>query len=86
MSNRPKILLITADQFRWDCLGAIGNDVIQTPNLDAMADRGVIFRNAFSPDPICVPARACIMTGNYPQICTGTKLLGAAPSSTLTAK
>ena len=28
------ILLITADQFRWDCLGAIGNDVIQTPNLD----------------------------------------------------
>ena len=73
MSNGPNILLITADQFRWDCLGSMGNEVIQTPNLDAIAGRGVIFRNGFSPDPICVPARASIMTGNYPHICTKTK-------------
>jgi len=76
MSNRPNILLITADQFRWDCLGSMGNEVIQTPNLDAMAGRGVIFRNGFSPDPICVPARASIMTGNYPQVCTNSKQNG----------
>ncbi|MFC1716249.1 sulfatase [Candidatus Poribacteria bacterium] len=76
MSDRPNILLITADQFRWDCLGSIGNEVIQTPNLDAIAGRGVIFRNGFSPDPICVPARASIMTGNYPQVCTNSKRNG----------
>jgi len=76
MLNRPNILLITADQFRWDCLGCMGNEVIQTPNLDAIAHRGVLFSNAFSPDPICVPARASIMTGNYPQICTGSKANG----------
>ena len=68
------ILLITADQMRWDCLGCAGNEIIRTPNLDALAARGVRFRNAFTPDPICVPARASIMTGNYPQVCTGFKL------------
>ena len=76
MPNHPNILLITADQFRWDCLGCMENEVIQTPNLDEIASRGVLFRNGFSPDPICVPARASIMTGNYPQICTGTKRNG----------
>ncbi|MFA7160479.1 MAG: sulfatase-like hydrolase/transferase [Kiritimatiellia bacterium] len=73
MSNKPNILMIMADQMRWDCLGCAGNHVIQTPNLDALAKRGTLFRNAFSPDPICVPARATIMTGNYPHICTGIK-------------
>ncbi len=72
-STRPNILLITADQFRWDALGCMGNPVIQTPNLDGLAQRGVRFRNAFTPDPICVPARAAIMTGNYPHVCTGSK-------------
>lgn len=74
--NTPNILLISADQMRWDCLGAIGNPVIKTPNLDRLARRGVLFRNGFTPDPICVPARASIMTGNYPQVCTGTKKNG----------
>ena len=69
----PNILLITADQFRWDCLGAAGNPCIRTPNLDALARRGVLCRNAFTPNPICVPARAAIMTGNYPHVCTGSK-------------
>ncbi len=67
----PNILLITADQFRWDALGCMGDPVIQTPHLDRLASRGTLFDNAFSPDPICVPARASIMTGNYPQVCTG---------------
>jgi len=72
-ASLPNILLITADQLRWDCLGCMGNPVIRTPHLDALADEGTRFTNAFSPDPICVPARACIMTGNYPQLCTGAK-------------
>ncbi len=70
---KPNILLISADQMRWDCLGCGGNPVIRTPNLDSLAREGIVFSNAFSPDPICVPARASIMTGNYPHICTGQK-------------
>ncbi len=73
MNNQPNILLITADQMRWDCLGCAGNPVITTPNLDSIAERGMVFDNAYTPDPICVPARATIMTGNYPQTCTGEK-------------
>ena len=71
--NKPNILFITTDQMRWDCMGCAGNPVIQTPHLDALAAAGTRFCNAFSPDPICVPARATIMTGNYPQVCTGIK-------------
>ena len=73
MPDRPNVLLITADQMRWDCLGCTGNPVIRTPNLDRLASQGVLFRNGFSPDPICVPGRASIMTGNYPHVCTGSK-------------
>lgn len=69
----PNILLIFADQMRWDCLGCAGNPVIKTPNLDKLAHSGILFRNAFSPKPICVPARASLMTGNYPQVCTKIK-------------
>jgi arylsulfatase len=71
--RRPNILFIMADQFRWDCLGCAGNPVIRTPNLDRLAARGVRFSNACTPNPICVPARAAIMTGNYPHVCTGVK-------------
>ncbi|MFW5802511.1 MAG: sulfatase [Verrucomicrobiota bacterium] len=74
--KKPNILLISADQMRWDCLGAAGNPAIQTPNLDRLSRRGVLFRNGFTPDPICVPARASIMTGNYPHVCTGSKKNG----------
>jgi arylsulfatase A-like enzyme len=64
---RPNILLVISDQFRWDCLGALGlNPMNLTPNLDHMASRGVIFRNAFSNQPVCAPARATIFTGQYP--------------------
>jgi len=70
---QPNILMIMADQMRWDCLGCGGNEIVRTPNLDALATRGVHFRNGFTPNPICVPARAAIMTGNYPHICIGNK-------------
>lgn len=76
MANRPHLLLITSDQFRWDCLHCLGNEVIQTPHLDRIAADGVVFRNGFSTDPICVPARATIMTGNYPHRATGKKSNG----------
>ena len=64
---RPNVLLIISDQFRWDCIGAMGlNPMNLTPNLDRMASRGVLFRSAISNQPVCAPARASIFTGQYP--------------------
>ena len=73
MPKCPNILLITADQLRADALGCYGNEVCKTPNIDALAASGVLFENAFTPNPICVPARASITTGNYPHRATGNK-------------
>src|SRR5699024_8450943 len=59
------ILLVTDDQ-RWDAVGAYGNDIIQTPNIDQMAEEGTLFENMFATTSICAPSRASIMTGQYP--------------------
>jgi arylsulfatase A-like enzyme len=65
--SRPNILLVISDQFRADCIGAMGlNPMGLTPNLDAMAGRGVMFRNAFASQPVCAPARGSMFTGQYP--------------------
>ncbi|MDC7232842.1 MAG: sulfatase-like hydrolase/transferase, partial [Spirochaetales bacterium] len=56
-SNKPNILYIMCDQFRFDCISALGNDKIRTPNLDRLVKRGVSFSNAYSSCPVCIPAR-----------------------------
>ncbi|WP_127579585.1 sulfatase-like hydrolase/transferase [Paenibacillus koleovorans] len=61
--NRPNIVLITVDQMRADLMGCAGHPVIQTPHIDYLAKRGVRFEQAYSGTPICIPARATIMTG-----------------------
>lgn len=64
---KPNIVIIISDQFRWDCVGAMGlNPMNLTPNLDRMAQSGVLFRNAFCNQPVCAPARGSIFTGQYP--------------------
>lgn len=65
---KPNIVLIISDQFRHDCIGAMGlNPMNLTPNLDQMASRGVLFRSAFCNQPVCAPARGSIFTGLYPR-------------------
>jgi arylsulfatase A-like enzyme len=65
--ERPNIILIISDQFRADCIGALGvNPMNLTPNIDSMAQRGVLFRSAMCNQPVCAPARASIFTGQYP--------------------
>ena len=54
------------DQHRFDCLGANGNRLIHTPNLDRLAARSANFQNAFVQAPVCVPSRATWFTGRYP--------------------
>ncbi|MCZ8513273.1 sulfatase-like hydrolase/transferase [Paenibacillus filicis] len=71
--NRPNILFIMCDQLRHDAIECNGNEFIKTPNLNRIAENGVNFSNMFTPNPICVPARASLTTGCYPHKCTGIK-------------
>ena len=72
------VLLITADQWRGDCLGRLGHACLRTPHLDALAARGVLFRRHFSQATPCGPARASLHTGmyalNHRSITNGTPL------------
>ena len=61
----PNILFIMSDQQRWDCVGANGNALIKTPNLDRLAARGANFTHAFVASPVCVPSRISFFTGRY---------------------
>lgn len=65
MRSNLNVLLIIADQFRWDCLGATGNTIIRTPHLDALATQGVSFDHCFVQTCPCGPSRMCIYTGRY---------------------
>ena len=56
MSNRPNFLFLFTDQQRFDTIHALGNDQIQTPNLDALAASSVVFDRCYTPAPVCVPA------------------------------
>ncbi len=60
---RPNVILITTDQHRFDALGCMGNPLIRTPNFNRLAASGLLYRRAYSPCPLCVPARAVLLTG-----------------------
>jgi len=63
LTRRPNILLLVSDDQRPDTIAALGNPVIQTPNLDRLVREGVTFTRAVSPNPLCVPARKEILSG-----------------------
>ncbi len=63
---QPNILFVITDQHRADHVGFMGNPVVQTPNLDAIAARGMVFENTWVSNPVCMPNRSTIMTGRMP--------------------
>ncbi len=66
-ATKPNVIIVIADQVRWDAVGAYGlNPMNLTPNLDAMAQRGTLYRHMFTNQPVCSPSRACLFTGEYP--------------------
>ncbi len=65
--ERPNILFFFSDQQRWDTVGAYGQQLDVTPNLDRMAAEGTRFEHAFTCQPVCGPARASLQTGKYPE-------------------
>jgi arylsulfatase A-like enzyme len=65
--RRPRhFLIVVSDQHRADCLGCAGHAQVQTPHLDQLAAEGVRFTHAFTPSPICVPARSSFLAGQWP--------------------
>ena len=83
MPDRPNVLWICTDQQRYDTLGCYGNDFVDTPNVDALADDGVRFETAFCQNPVCAPSRASFLTGRYPRT-TGVRGNGQAIPETET--
>ncbi len=63
--NQPNIIMIMTDQQRWDALGAI-RPVVQTPGIDSLARKGILFDQAVCQAPMCVPSRNSLMFGLYP--------------------
>ena len=64
--ERPNILLIMSDQMKATASHLYGNPFCRTPHLERLADDGVLFEQAFTPHPLCVPARVSLWTGQYP--------------------
>ena len=66
MTGSPNILFIMADQLAPQVLPAYGHRVVRTPNLDRLAESGVVFENAYCNFPICAPARFSMLSGRLP--------------------
>ena len=64
--NHPNVIVFFTDQQRWDTTGVHGNPLDLTPNFDRMAAHGTHVSHAFTCQPVCGPARACLQTGVYP--------------------
>ena len=65
ISERPNIIFLLTDDQRWDAMGAMGNPIIQTPNMDRLAQEGILFQNAYVTTSICAISRASIFSGQY---------------------
>ncbi len=77
MSN-PNIILFFTDQQRADFSHEMGYDLDPTPTLDLLGNSGMRFRNAYTPCPICYPARNCLLTGRFAKANgTNTNISGA---------
>ena len=68
MSEKMNVLFIITDALRFDHLSCYGNKIVKTPNIDRLASEGVRFSNYFCTNPICMPNRATLLTGLYPNI------------------
>lgn len=64
-AQQPNVIFLLTDDQRVDALGAMGNPIIQTPHLDAMANEGYLFRNAYVTTSICAVSRASLLSGQY---------------------
>ena len=67
--RKPNLLFLFTDQQRPDTMRCYGNEMIQTPHLNALAESSFVFEHAYVSQPVCSPSRATILTGLYPHTC-----------------
>jgi len=70
-ASDTNVLFIIADQHKKAVTGCYGHPLVQTPNIDALAARGVRFSSAYCASPLCGPSRSALMTGTHPHTCGG---------------
>ena len=79
---KPNVVLLLADDLGWQdlkCYDIAEPSPMDTPNLDAFAKKGVMFRQAYSPAPTCSPSRCAIISGNHPARAQKTHVVGGHP-------
>ncbi len=82
-TDRPNILLILGDNWRWPNAGALGDPMALTPAFDRISREGVVFTHAFNPVPSCSPTRSCLLTGKIAhQLGERASLQSAFPQDT----
>ena len=64
-SGKPNVVLILMDDMGWRDVGFMGNQLVETPNLDRLAKQGLVFTQAYASAPNCAPTRGCLMSGQY---------------------
>src|SRR6478672_2082657 len=65
VARHPNIIFILMDDMGWRDVGFMGNEFVETPNLDRLAKGGMVFSQAYASAPNCAPTRACLMSGQY---------------------
>jgi arylsulfatase A len=75
----PNVVLIMADDLGWKDLHCYGNEKLDTPNIDRLAEQGLLFTDAYSAAPVCTPTRAALMTGESPARLNITNHAGGHP-------
>ncbi len=63
--HNKNVLILCSDEHARSALGCYGHSIVQTPTLDRLAARGTRFTRAYTPSPICIPARASLATGRH---------------------
>jgi arylsulfatase A-like enzyme len=74
--KKLNFIFILIDDLGWKDLSIYGSEFYETPNIDRLAEEGVIFTNAYSASPVCSPTRASIFTGKYPARIGITNFIG----------
>jgi arylsulfatase A-like enzyme len=80
--TRPNVVLLLTDDLGWQDVNCYDIDEpcpMETPNIDALAKKGVMFWQAYAPAPTCAPSRCAIMSGNHPARAQKTHVVGGAP-------
>ena len=80
--SKPNIILLLADDLGWQdvkCYDIDRPSPMETPNIDALAKKGVLFWQAYSPAPTCAPSRAAILSGDHPARAQMTHVSGGKP-------